>query len=305
MSEQQRQNAEMMDPVEVGLLGSPEELAAFGACLPEDMAEMARAGLVAVLGAAVQGRSAGVLCYAVAGNTAVLPWLYVLPACRRQYLASTLLGELLDLLQSDAYDFDIEAVTLEYDDSAEGLEAFLTAAGFSRLATGDVALGARLDALAECDFMKRPSRPGDVTLVPLASLSELHLRALSAELLQAGADYTGLPFTEGHFMLGQSFAAYRGNEAVGCVALSSVGERRVLLSCVYVAHSWPAVLMGLLGAAGAAALQALPGDTLLEVPVLSPSARHLAEKLLGPAAIQAGRLVEARLELLAPMPDEA
>ena len=222
--------------------------------------------------------------------------LYVVPEYRRRGLGGTLLMELLEEVMAET-DGGLSGVTAVYLPETDGVEAFLTRAGF-RIEKDEHAVSFRLPVsqLQDSPLMNhRSSAPKGYILRTLGGSSDTTRRQLSEELKRNDVDDLGIA-EMGTALQNCSYVLMNQSlEPKACAIFSAKGENGIYLSQFFTSGGSVAEGMSVLQAAGQALLKQFSGDTILEIPVVEESSAKLVKKLL-PASQSTG-LMRAVLDL--------
>jgi hypothetical protein len=231
----------------------------FSSFIPHEFHIGVENAALCALGAISQGTVCAALVAEIGEACVQLLSVFVSPSYRRQYIASTLVGELLDFIAENG-ELAMQSLIADYADDGGGVREFLDSIGFQQEQQGEKTLSLPVSSLPGCKFMERTPAPG-VTVLPLESLSAFHLREIRMAMESCGADYFGKPLGPDTVLTKLSFAAFRDRKPVGCVCLSEGAQAgELVLTVFFSSEKAPPVPMSLLRAAAEAVMKSCPGQ---------------------------------------------
>lgn len=271
-------------------------LSYFAALIPPEFHAGVKDGTLLALGAISEDTACAALVAEIAEACMELRSIFVAPSYRRQYIASTLIGELLDLIAENG-DLGIQSLSAEYADDGSGVKEFLDYIGFEQEMLDEKTYSIPVSALSDCKFMKRTPSPG-IKVMSLDTLSAFHLREISQAMESREANYFGKPIGPDTVLTRLSFADFRDNRPVGCVCLSKGnGEDELVMTVFFISESKLPVPMTLLRAAAESVMEHCPGVSVIKIPVLTGSAEQLLQALTGGVAKVSETMYSAVLEV--------
>jgi len=288
-----RPSADELPPLEVTLIDHTN-LSHFAIFIPPEFHAGIEDGSLFALGAISDDTACAALVAEFEDADVRLLSVFVAPSYRRQYIASTLVGELLDFIAENG-ELAIQSISIDYTDDGSGVKEFLDSIGFLQEKQEEKTFSLSVSALPDCRFMKRMAAK-DVSVMSLESLSPFHLREISSAMENQSADYLGKPLNPETVLKKLSFAAFRDNKPVGCVCLSEgAKEGELVMTVFFTSEKTLPVPMTLLRAAAEAVMKNRPAVSEIRIPVLTESAEKLLQALTGGAARVCGTMYSAVL----------
>jgi len=271
-------------------------LSYFSTFIPSEWHAAVEKRSLCALGAISEGTACAALIAEIDDACVQLRSIFVAPAYRRQYIASTLIGELLDYIIEDG-NLAIQSVAVEYADDGGGMKEFLDSIGFQQEKLEEKTFSLPVSSFPGCKFMRRTRAPG-VTILPLESLTAYHLREISSVMDSYDADYFGKRLGPETVLTGLSFAAYQDNKPVGCVCLSEgAKDEELVMTSFFFTGKTLAIPMALLHAAAEAVLRNCTEVSEIKIPILNENAGKLLQALTGGAATVCETMYSAVLEV--------
>lgn len=274
---------EPLPEVELYSIGSEEAEYAAPLLTGEAVAQI-KAGMACGMALVEEGEARAAVCARILPENEThleLISLYVAPAYRRRALGSTLLMELLEEYMSDT-DGTLEYVTAVYPQTADGLEAFFSYAGF--VTEDEEALMSWQISLSELKrspmSRRRIAVPDGYFLRTLEMAQDLDLRRLSDELEQNEIADLTLPQMRQALTDASYFLLNSRQEPVACVIVSEQENGHIYLSQFFAANGDTTCGLIVLQAAADALLARLPEQTVLEIPTIADSSARLVQRLL-------------------------
>jgi GNAT superfamily N-acetyltransferase len=278
----QKPSADELPALEVTLIDGTN-LSYFSSFIPHEFHIGVENAALCALGAISEGTACAALVAEIEDAGVQLLSVFVAPLYRRQYIASTLIGELLDFIMENG-ELAIQGLFADYADDGSGVKEFLDSIGFLQEKQEEQTLSLPVSSLPDCKFMKRTPAP-DMAVMPLESLSAFHLREIRLAMESYSANYLGKSLGPDTVLTKLSFAAYRGRKPVGCVCLSEgAKERELVMTVFFSSEKAPPVSMILLRAAAEAVMKSCPAVSAIKIPILTESAGKLLQALTCGAA---------------------
>jgi N-acetylglutamate synthase-like GNAT family acetyltransferase len=278
----QKPPAYELPALEVTLIDG-KNLPYFSTFIPSEYHSGVEDASLCAIGAISQGTACAALVAELNEACVQLLSVFVAPMYRRQYIASTLVGELLDFITENG-ELAIQSLAADYSDDGGGVKEFLDSLGFWQEKQAEQTLSLPVSSLPGCEFMQRTPSPG-VAVSPLESLSAFHLREIRLAMESCAADYFGKALGPDTVLTELSFAAFRDRRPVGCVCLSEgAREGELVMTVFFSIEKAPPVPMTLLRAAAEAVMKHRPAADSIKIPILTESAGKLLRALTHGAA---------------------
>ncbi|MCL2633083.1 MAG: hypothetical protein FWD34_01065 [Oscillospiraceae bacterium] len=271
-------SVDSMEPIDITPIDK-DNMSFFEPMLPVEMVTLLKNELAFAMGAVVDNTACGIIVVQPLEVSAQILWIFVAEDYRREYIGSTLFGEITEYLQNPD-SFQMSGVFCRYsvkdDDSDSEVKAFLESVDFEQNETGEYSVSLTLAELNEIEFAQNPD--ASVAYFPVMKLSPFHLYKLNEELDRQEANFSGEQISFDSVMPYCSTVMYRSEKPTGCVCVSDgMDDKDKILTVLFIGEKDTRAINGMFRNAAAALTEKHSPDTILRVPIVSESAGRMAK----------------------------
>lgn len=268
-----------LSPIQLTWIGQ-ENYQAFSAYIPVSLQALALSG--SGLGAIdSDGVACGALVFSIEEACCILHSIFVHPAYRRTYIASTLVGELIEGVEATV-EWGVQSIQADFDQSPlSGLLPFFQTLGFQLEQQGGQSCVIQLRDLVGLSSFEQISTAIDA--LPVCSFdqfSDYELKQITKVLDRNEVLFLPEGLSPQSMSPELSFALYHKDQLYACACLTPMGETQLVLSQFYVNKKSPAAGVAVLQDMARKVLATYPPETTVEIPLLTASAARLTNHFL-------------------------